>query len=191
MHFRSLVAVALSAITVVAGSLDQRALCKVKPKVPGYPVDLGACLCDKQANFIVDKFKSILTNPDRTAAKTTAETLIAESYVEESDSINILAGYPLGGPSFASKQLFIDGVAAAPAIPSMDTLEVFHDCTRISWRWNVKGLGLNKYPVKGFNSFTVDPCTGQIKLSYIEFSSIAWGSDIGWTCTPPSGPPPS
>jgi hypothetical protein len=96
----------------------------------------------------------------------------------------------LGGPSFSTKETFIQGVAGAPAIPSMETLDIFHDCTKISWRWNVKGLGLNVYPVKGINNMVVDPCTGQIQLSYLEFSSMAWGTDIGWTCTAPQGPPP-
>ena len=67
----------------------------------------------------------------------------------------------------------------------MDTLSVFHDCNNILWRWNVKGLALNVYPVKGMNQFTVDPKTGQISQSNIEFNSIAWGTDIGFTCTPP------
>ncbi|KAK4212149.1 hypothetical protein QBC37DRAFT_197618 [Rhypophila decipiens] len=185
-------AVTLPLTALASSTIDPRTICLLKPKVSGYPVSiLGVCLEDKQANFIVEKFKSILTNPDRSAAKATAEALIAQVYVEESDSINILAGYTLGGPSFTSKKNFIDGVAAAPAIPSMKTLEVFHSCDKISWRWNVEGLGRQTYPVKGINTFVVDPCTGQIKATYIEFSSIAWGVDIGWTCTPPpagSGP---
>lgn len=78
----------------------------------------------------------------------------------------------------------------APAF-KVDTLEVFHDCNRISWRWNASKIGINKYPVKGFNTFTVNsPAKGQVQKSYIEFSSIAWGQDIGWVCTAPAGGAP-
>ncbi|KAM7185511.1 hypothetical protein V8F20_011767 [Naviculisporaceae sp. PSN 640] len=183
----SFLALAIPTLASASSTIDRRTICLLKPKVAGYPVSiLGVCLEDKQADFIVEKFRSILTNPDRKAAKKTAEELIADVYVEESDSINILAGYTLGGPSFTSKKNFVDGVAGAPAIPSMKTLEVFHSCNKISWRWNVEGLARNIYPVKGINTFLVDACTGQIKATYIEFSSIAWGVDIGWTCAPPA-----
>ena len=78
----------------------------------------------------------------------------------------------------------------APAIPGMDTLDVFHDCTHIAWRWNIPHLAMNKFPVKGINHFTVtSPAKGTVIKSDLEFSSIAWGSDIGWTCTPPAGGP--
>lgn len=53
------------------------------------------CLNDYQATYLVEQFKSILTNPDRQAANQTAQTVIADDYVEVSDSINSLAGYPV------------------------------------------------------------------------------------------------
>lgn len=71
-------------------------------KVPGYPLGNGFCLSDQQAAFIVKTFKSILTNPDRKGAIATANIIIADKYVETSDSINVLAGYPV---SFISSQL--------------------------------------------------------------------------------------
>lgn len=71
----------------------------------------------------------------------------------------------------------------------MDTLDLFHDCNNIAWRWNIPHLGANKYPVRGINLFTVNsPAKGQIVKTDLEFSSIAWGQDIGWTCqAPPAG----
>lgn len=88
-----------AAMAGVASVIDPRTgVCLLSPnKVPGYPSSVVglACLDDSQASFIVDKFRSILTNPDREAAGKTAQDLIAETYLEESDSINILAGYPV------------------------------------------------------------------------------------------------
>ena len=63
--------------------------------IPGYPLGSGLCLSDSQANFIANAFKTILTNPDRQAAAKLAGSFIADGYVEESDSINFLAGYPV------------------------------------------------------------------------------------------------
>ena len=68
----------------------------------------------------------MLTNPNRNAVSTTAQTLIADGYVETSDSINILAGYPIGGASFTGKQTYIQNLIHAPPIPTMDTLKIFH-----------------------------------------------------------------
>lgn len=153
--------------------------------VPGYPFGFPGCLSDQQAAFVVKQYKSILTNPDRKAAATTAQTLVDNNYVETSDSINVLAGYPEGGASFNGKQAFIDGVANAPAIPSMTDLDTFHNCNKILWEWRVDGLGRNVSPVKGINKIVVDPNTGVIKSVDLEFNSIAWGRDIGWTCTAP------
>lgn len=51
-------------------------------------------------------------------------------------------------------------------------------------------VGSAAQPVKGFNYFQLnDAC--QIDTMSIEFNSIAWGADTGFTTTPPSGPPPS
>lgn len=67
----------------------------------------------------------------------------------------------------------------------MNDLDVFHDCNKIGWQWLVDGLGMDVSPVKGFNKLTVDPRTGVVKANDLEFNSIGWGRDIGWTCTPP------
>lgn len=66
-----------------------------KSPVPGYPRGNSHCLSDQQATFLVNTFKGMLTNTDRNGANKTAQILLAEGFVEESDSINILAGYPV------------------------------------------------------------------------------------------------
>ena len=53
------------------------------------------CLTDAQANYLVQSFKQILSDPNRTAIVAIAEEIIATDYVEISDSINSLAGYPV------------------------------------------------------------------------------------------------
>lgn len=173
--------------------------------VPGYPWNWNPwCMNDAQAQFIVNQFYSILTNQDRQGAIKTATGLLANSFSETSDSINVLAGYPVsdvpqrgnnhgdslthsqqGGPSFNGKQAYITGVGYAPAIPSMTTLDVWHDCDTIGWQWVVNNLARNVSPVKGFNKFMIDPSTGLVQSSNLEFNSIAWGEDLGGTWTAP------
>ena len=133
------------------------------------------CMNDWQAQQVVSGFMNILTNPNRQAANATAQTLIADNYEEISDSINSLAGYPLGSITFNGKQAFINGVINAPYISGMTTLAIYHDCTHITWRWLVTGLGSRVAEVKGVNVMTINT-QGQIVEDDIEFNSIAWGT---------------
>lgn len=89
-----------------------------------------------------------------------------------------------GGPSFNGKAAYIAGIEHAPAIPSMTDIDIWHDCTKIGWQWIVNGLGMHVSPVKGFNKFTINPSTGIVQSSYLEFNSVAWGEDLGGKFTP-------
>ena len=77
---------------------------------------------------------NILTNPNRQAANTTTQSLIADNYQELSDTINSLAGYSLGSITIDGKASFIIGVVDALTNEGMSTLSVNHDCTQITWR---------------------------------------------------------
>ena len=61
---------------------------------PGWG-DRNGALSQRDAEDIVAKFSSILTHADIPTANKTAQALIAEGYTETSDSINILAGFPV------------------------------------------------------------------------------------------------
>lgn len=91
MHFTSLVVAAMAVAYTTATNIPN----PFSP-IPGYPWGYGNCLNDQQASFIVEQFRLILASPNRQTANTIAQTLIANNYVESSDSINILAGYPVG-----------------------------------------------------------------------------------------------
>lgn len=183
MQIKSLLISAAAATTVLAtptwGSQSGDG------RVNGYPWGWSQCLNDQQSNFIVQSFKSILTNPDRKAAVATANGLLAVNYKETSDSINVLAGQPQGGVSFLGRDHFVQSVGGAPAVGSMQDLDVITGCNKIVWQWLANGIGMNVSPVKGFNKITVDVSTGRILATDLEFNAIAWGRDIGWTCTAP------
>lgn len=55
----------------------------------------ASCLSNAQATSIVEAFKTILTDPDRSVVNATAQALIADEFMETSDSINSLAGLPV------------------------------------------------------------------------------------------------
>lgn len=112
MHFLATLTAGLSALTLAAAvpttaNPNWQNSPLGKSPISGYPMGNGLCLTDAQAKFLAGQFKSVLTNPDRQAANVTATALVADSYVETSDSINILAGFPLGGSTFSGKQAFI------------------------------------------------------------------------------------
>lgn len=110
MQFKSLFLAAAAATSALAlptfdflssfsGSLGgSSASGSVAVRVPGYPYGNPQCLSDAQAAYLVKTFKSIMMNPNRTLAVATGQTLILDSYVETSDSINVLAGYPVSNP---------------------------------------------------------------------------------------------
>ena len=64
----------------------------------------------------------------------------------------------------------------------MSTLSVYHDCSHITWRWLITGLGSRVDEVKGINVFTVNT-QGQLIENDLEFNSIAWGKSSS-PCAP-------
>ncbi|KAK5097044.1 hypothetical protein LTS08_007064 [Lithohypha guttulata] len=181
MQIKSLLIAAAAATTTLANPL----LGLGQSTVPGYPWGLGSCLTRQQATWIVQQFKSVITNPNRDAAVKLASVLLDDSFSETSDSINVLAGHPQGSVTYDDKQTYLTGLRGAPPIPSMTDYDILAGCDSIYWFWLADGIGRDISPVKGFNRFRVNPKTGEIKTVEIEFNSIAWGRDIGWTCTPP------
>ena len=199
MRFFKLAITATAAATALAGTISN----PFSP-IPGYPLGNGFCLTDQQSQFLVSTFVNALANTNRAATNTTMQALLASNYAEESDSINILAGYPVCLPStiisystsltvtqlnsisFPNKAAYIASLLNAPPTPPFQILQSFHDCTNIGFRWIINGLGKNIDQIKGINQLVANPLTGQLSFDYLEFNSIAWGRDVGWTCTPPS-----
>ncbi|KEF63120.1 uncharacterized protein A1O9_01096 [Exophiala aquamarina CBS 119918] len=148
------------------------------------PVD--TCLQQSDAEDIVNKFISVLNHPDVKASNATAQALIGDDFFEESDSINMLAGHPVGSVTFSGKQNYINGVLYAPSITDIETIKVMPaGCNNVLWYWQMI-IGSKQIPVKGMNLFEIDD-DGKIADMYVEFNNIAWGIDIGFTATNPGG----
>lgn len=91
--------------------------------------------------------------------------------------------------TFSGKQTYLNGVLNSPSVSGIETLEILvSGCKKIVWFWRITGIGSKKYPIKGFNLFTLNDAQ-QIETVDLEFNSIAWGLDTGFQVIKPSRPP--
>jgi len=181
MRFSTIVApVSLAAVAAAAPALSER----------GSGSD--SCIPYNVAIAIETTWISTLTNYDQA----TTVNLLAPELVDTSDSINYIAGIPLGGPTFPSAQAYEQGQGSqAPiGVTVLGTDAITCDGV-IALRW-VGQVGANTYPAQGItilkavkkgNDATVGPTGWQLAEIHTEFNSAAWIVDIGGTCPPPSG----
>ena len=151
------------------------------------------CLTTADADFIVNGFALLINS---TFNATLAADILAVNFVDYSDSIDFLAGIPLGNATFTSLANFEAGQSGQAPIPfqvlSIDAVT----CNNIAFRW-LAYPGTGQYEVKGINiaytAQTGNATNGangwQIQTNFAEFNVAAWDLDIGGNCTAP--PPPS
>ncbi|RVX70548.1 hypothetical protein B0A52_05199 [Exophiala mesophila] len=150
----------------------------------GNRLNPGKCLTPDSVNYLVTGFEGLI------AAYTDADAdrLLAEDFTDFADSINSLAGYPVGGVTFPSKAAFKAGQGAQPPVP-IETLAIdAYTCDTIALRWLAT---MQPEPVKGITILKASNTEGkkdtwQIKTIFTEFNSIAWLKDIGGSVTLPS-----
>jgi len=137
---------------------------------------------------------STLTNFDLA----TAQNLLYPGLQDTSDSINLLAGIPLGSVTFPSAQAYEAGQGALPPIgfTVLDTAAITCDGV-IALQW-VAAVGSPALPAQGItilksikvgNDAVVGPTGWQLSVIKTEFNSAAWLQDIGGSFTLP--PPPT
>ncbi|OCT50120.1 hypothetical protein CLCR_07655 [Cladophialophora carrionii] len=183
MRFSTVVApVTLAAVASAAPSLKARA------------GGDASCIPYDVAIAIETTWISTLTNYDQA----TAENLLYPQLVDFSDSINYIAGIPLGGPTFPSAEAYEQGQGSQPPIglTVLGTDAITCDGV-IALRW-VGQVGLNTLPAQGItilkaikvgDAAVVGPTGWQLAEIHTEFNSAAWIVDIGGSCPPPSAPP--
>ena len=172
-------AVILSALSGLSLALPQPAQPPSPPSPPQPP--FTGCLNPTTASNLVNGFASLLTNYN----VNTANALLASDFTDTSDSINFLAGYPLGSTTFPSKAAFEAGQGSQPAI-GFNVLNIDAvTCTVIAFRWEAI-LG-SQPPVKGINILYASNLNHtnagwQIETVYSEFNSGTWSQEIGGVC---------
>jgi hypothetical protein len=164
------------------------AICPSPPGPPGQQ-----CLDDRSAEAYINNFiKTLKISGNDTAAFASAISAVANPSVQEiSDSVNFLANKPYGTVS-------LDGISALEnfhlstppgGIYQVSTLNIWHSCTAITWRW-LFVLYPGAQEVRGINVFELGK-NGKADRFYDEFNAAAWAEDLGYTISPPAGPPPS
>jgi len=140
------------------------------------------CLHPDDVETLVAAYVRILSNWNDDDAK-----YLADNFVDTSDSINILAGIPLGSPTFPTKEAFIEHQHTQPDnLPLVITHKSPYSCDEIALVWQAT-FGAAQKQVRGLTvvGATKDKGYWQIKTIDVEFDSIAYLLDIGGTFTLP------
>jgi len=101
------------------------------------------------------------------------------NFIDISDSINFMAGFPIGAISFTSQANFDYGQGVLQPEVGVNVLNIWHDCDSITWRWNIYTL---PYPVTGINHMLVNDA-GLVYKNYAEFDNGAWLQSFGQNCS--------
>ncbi|KAK0658685.1 hypothetical protein QBC41DRAFT_55316 [Cercophora samala] len=159
-----------------------------------------SCLSSEAAEVIVDAYVRMISKWNDEDAY-----YLSESFYDTSDSINSLAGIPLGTVTFPSKEAFIEHQHVMPDnLPLVITHKIV-DCTEITLIWTatfavphvqakpVRGIAILKTVgeledteseyVKGENDYI-----WKIGGLDVEFNNIAYLQNIGGSCEFPTGP---
>ncbi|KAK3317042.1 hypothetical protein B0H66DRAFT_576657 [Apodospora peruviana] len=143
------------------------------------------CLFPADADKLTDAYVRMITKWDDADAKYLSD----DKFKDTSDSINILAGIPLGSVTFPSKQAFLDHMHTAPDnLPIQATFKTF-SCEYISLIWTVT-FGAGK-PVRGITILGASKSSSgnwQIKSIDMEMNTMAYLYDIGGSYKMPGQP---
>jgi hypothetical protein len=134
------------------------------------------CLTKPEATHLVSVYAKLISN------YTDADCIqyCAEDFVDISDSINTFLNQPLGGPTFASKSIFMAAQNLNPPFPLVvDSIDAV-DCEKIALRWHAT-FGEAGKPSKGITVLEVTKTSGewQIRVIDTEFNALTWLLDMG------------
>ncbi|KIY02326.1 uncharacterized protein Z520_02464 [Fonsecaea multimorphosa CBS 102226] len=116
--------------------------------------------------------------PGRGYQQNVSDATLASDFSDVSDSINFMAGFPLGSVTFPTKEAFDIGQGTQQPEVAVTALNIWHDCNSITWRWRITSTA---YPVNGMNYMIIDS-DGKIQKNYAEFDNGAWLQSFGRQC---------
>ncbi|GAB1310158.1 hypothetical protein MFIFM68171_00368 [Madurella fahalii] len=140
----------------------------------------AACMTRDEAKEIVDIYVRLISNyKEEDCVK-----YCAEDFVDRSDSINTFIFRPLGEPTFASKEIFMEAQLSNPPFPvAVDSIDAV-DCEAIALRWHAT-FGAANLPSRGITIIGTTKREGwwQIKSLDLEFNSLIWLLNMGGNYT--------
>ncbi|KAB5580913.1 hypothetical protein GE09DRAFT_456217 [Coniochaeta sp. 2T2.1] len=160
---------------LAAAALGSSALALPSPTISERQTST-ACLTKPEATSLVGIYQRLIAN----YTDALAERYCSDDFADYSDSINTFLNQPLGGPTFATKKIFMDAQALNPPFPLIvDSIDAV-DCTFITLRWHAT-FGEAMKPSKGITVLELTKKTGdwQIKLIDTEFNALTWLLDMG------------
>lgn len=157
---------------------------------PGY----RACLNDTAAEAIVNRYKYLLEKPQAPDFSAKVYEVASPSFHVVSDSILTLSNRPVsrdrlsrvtemlirvqfGQDAYPSRDAFAGSGSVTPPLPNITTVDIFHNCNKISWRWYTTNVGPVR--VSGIIDMDVNATTHQINAVYSEFNSGAFWINLG------------
>ena len=138
------------------------------------------CLTRPEAQEMVDAYQQLIAN----YTPEVCTKYCAEDFADYSDSINTFIFEPLGGPTFATKEIFMDAQLSNPPFPLVvDGIDAV-DCDVIALRWHAT-FGEANQPSRGLTILRTTKATGAWQISRIdvEFNSLTWLLDMGGNYT--------
>ncbi|KAH8647227.1 hypothetical protein BX600DRAFT_518506 [Xylariales sp. PMI_506] len=143
----------------------------------------GGGLSTQDANKIAAQYAQLIGS----YTKELADSFLDDSFTDTSDSINVLAGIPLGSVTFPSKAAFEAGQSQLPAIPLVITSINAITSNTIVLRWT-QTFGAANQPVAGISILVVTGCKNgksssgyKLKTLYTEFNSLTYFTNTGGT----------
>lgn len=138
------------------------------------------CLTRDEAKAMVEVYRGLIAEYTDEAC----EKYCSEDFADYSDSINSFLNQPLGGPTFATKEIFMAAQNLNPPFPlTVDSIDAV-DCDVIALRWHA-AFGQANLPNKGITILKVTKASGDWQISLIdtEFNGLTWLRDMGGSYT--------
>ncbi|KAK3353696.1 hypothetical protein B0T25DRAFT_568885 [Lasiosphaeria hispida] len=148
------------------------------------------CMKEADVNYLVDAYKSILTQWEAPKADFIAD----QGFFDYSDSINTVAGLQTGFPIFPNKAAFVGYQTVTPDNLPLVIVEVGPwSCDQITIIWSAtftKVPGGSPLPVRGITvlggSYKKDEKKWEIQSIKVEFNSINYYKNTGGVCSRPA-----
>lgn len=150
-----------------------------EPQHPSCPaLEKGAPI----VSALVDDYAQLIGNY---SADLGERFLADEGFTDTSDSINALAGIPLGSTTFANKTAFLQNQESQPKIPFVVTSVNAVTSDTIVLRWT-QTFGNPALPAAGISILgfeCADDGCWKLKTVYTEFNSLIYFEDTGGKCS--------
>ncbi|OCT50101.1 hypothetical protein CLCR_07273 [Cladophialophora carrionii] len=183
------------ATTVTETKTETKTVTKDSPSATS-SVPASSCKVDDAlATTLVNNFVDLLQftsyagdrgPPGRGYHQDVSDATLATDFIDISDSINFMAGFPLGSITFNSKQAFDIGQGVMQPEVTVKVLNIWHDCNTVTFRWRIVSL---PFPVNGINHMEINK-DGLVQKNYAEFDNGAWLQSFGQNCTTNQANPP-